>query len=191
MLSSPKSRFFYSKGPLRDHLFLLPAVPVIESSWQITLSGITTVLSYSWLLRRKNSEKTQWGQLVSTLNYFGFHLEYMMSGDLNLLKASFLYSHVWTRMLAVAYNLGWACWPNTYMEVLLAAWASSQHGWLGSKNKKNKKWKHSTEISRSFFATYPLALESHNVTSTACKPTRFNKKQKLHLLMLGLLESYT
>ena len=39
------------------------------------------------------------------------------------------------------------------------------------------------------FAFYYIALESHNVTFPVCKPSRFRKKHKPLLLVVGLSKS--
>ena len=122
-LISLKSSFFFYMSHI-DLLLHFPSPLFYLVFITNHIYGIRNILSYSWILRSRHPEKAQWGQLISSLSYFGLHLEHMTSGDWSHLKASFLYSHVWAMRLAVGCNLSWSCWPNTYMKLLLAAWAS-------------------------------------------------------------------
>lgn len=55
-------------------------------------------------------------------------------------------------------------------------WVPNRGGAEGGGSKRNR---------QKLFAFYYLVLESHNVTFTVCKPTRFKKKHILYLFMVG------
>lgn len=139
---------------------------------------------YSWILKRRISEKAQWGQLVSTLSYFGLHLEYTKSGDLNHLKAF---------LLLTCLNVHAGCWLQPQLGLLAQHLHAASFGclgfltaWLAGFQEKTSK-----RNRQKLFAFYYLALESHNVTLTVCKLTRFKKKHKPYLLVVGLSKSHS
>lgn len=59
----------------------------------------------------------------------------------------------------------------------------SMNGWVPREKKKSKRNR------QKLFAFYYIALESHNVTFPVCKPSRFRKKHKPLLLVVGLSKS--
>ena len=59
----------------------------------------------------------------------------------------------------------------------------SMNGWVPGEKKKSKRNR------QKLFAFYYIALESHNVTFPVCKPSRFRKKHKPLLLVVGLSKS--
>lgn len=63
----------------------------------------------------------------------------------------------------------------------------SMNGWVPkaggrAESKRNR---------QKLFAFYYLVLESHNVTFTVCKPTRFKKKHVFYLFMVGRTVKFT